>query len=74
MARKQTAQEVDLIMSHKETLAAFTGSEGVGDQRGGISDIQADATTTTTSSQTSHTALGHTEPHRPPTFKPTVPR
>ncbi len=33
-ARKQTALEVYLIMSHKETLAAFIGSEGVGKGRG----------------------------------------
>ena len=32
-ACKQTALEVYLIMSHEETLAAFIGSEGVGNGR-----------------------------------------
>lgn len=44
-------------------------------ERGGISDSPpADTTATETSSQTSHTALGHTEPQRPPSFKTTGPR
>lgn len=58
-------------MSHKETLVAFIGSQGVGNGEGGISDKQAEPIAT--SNQTSHAAMGHLKPHRPPTSPTAVP-